>query len=393
MEDMTRRRCGRLATSAGARAMLAAAITVVAVGVLVGCGGPTRSVKAYCHEFYYGEGAKVHDELTNSSGPAALFAVGSANQAYADLFEKLDREAPRDIEPDVHSVAVGLQKGTDNAPNNAGSALAGAFVIARPLTNVIQWTDAHCGPAPNNGVASDSSTASRDGQSGSPATSPSPPQGLELVLSAADGSQDVDLEAGPSTDVNGPPTPVGTRVYATCQTLGAPEEDTNSFTWLKVHDPGGRPISSEGSSELTVPVDGWVRLSEVTQPNSTPERSAGAIGRLPQCSDLLAPATIKPLSDPGVGITVSDNLRVRTQPHPQAPILAIVSAGTQLSTNCSEKDYNGTDWDRVTYNGNVGWISETSGAVRWDNGGPVPAGGISQGNPPSVTCTTSGDWF
>lgn len=149
----------------GIRLRRFAAMTVVVLGVLASAGcGPQRSVAAYCKTFY-GEGQKIRtqaQQAATSNDPLQQLAevLGSPAQLY-QLFKKLDKVAPDDIQPDVETLRDSFKQQADSLGGATGSLFDNPFGglvsgLVRGLSTagaaqrVDSWTQAHCGPPPNN---------------------------------------------------------------------------------------------------------------------------------------------------------------------------------------------------------------------------------------------------
>lgn len=148
--------------AAGRRALAAAAALGATVG-LAACGS-NRSVEAYCSVFY-GEGQQLRSQWAaagSSEDPfAGLAAVFSAPRDLAVFFDKLDKVAPEEIEPDVAELRDAFQQQADSLGSQAGGvldnplgALAGSLAAGLSTAGVEQRVDDYtlknCGPPPTD---------------------------------------------------------------------------------------------------------------------------------------------------------------------------------------------------------------------------------------------------
>lgn len=130
---------------------LVCAIAVIAV--VAGCGdGETRSAASFCSRLQKEKAAylgkyNARSESLASSGlddlTKGLASFGSAFEAMGDvviIFDKLERVAPDDIQPDVAAIHDSLKKQIDSAGDsfkNPLGALAGGLVSG--LTTMGSW--------------------------------------------------------------------------------------------------------------------------------------------------------------------------------------------------------------------------------------------------------------
>lgn len=140
-------------------------LAVVGVLLLVplsACGHTKRSPEALCDVFRK-ESIRLHDKYesqmsaANGQGDplAGLFAgVGSLLQAQGDMvvmFERLDRVAPDDIEPDVAAVrdafkqqAEAMRNAASNPLGAFGAGLLGAIQSSGSWEQVDTYVTKHC---------------------------------------------------------------------------------------------------------------------------------------------------------------------------------------------------------------------------------------------------------
>jgi hypothetical protein len=118
---------------------------------------PQRSVQAFCDTFKK-EGTALHDKyqsaadgITKSSYSLSsmISGMGSIAQEPGDmavLFDRLDKVAPNDIEPDVAAVRDALKKNNDTASKASGnwlSAIASSFVTGLQSMGSMQKVDSY----------------------------------------------------------------------------------------------------------------------------------------------------------------------------------------------------------------------------------------------------------
>jgi hypothetical protein len=130
------------------------------VVALTACGGPSRSVAAYC-SYFYGTGGQLRNRWIRASKAAGQDPFAAMSSVFADLPEaanflhQLSLRAPEDIAPDVQTLADALGR----IPGQAGSAatdplgaLAGGLVNGLATSGaeqrVNQYTLQHCGGPP-----------------------------------------------------------------------------------------------------------------------------------------------------------------------------------------------------------------------------------------------------
>jgi hypothetical protein len=123
------------------RAVLGVAvIAVVLMAFALLSRSPHRSVEAYC-SVYREEKARLA-KLPGEAYPSGVFneAVSDAG-AFATAFDRLERVAPSDIQPDLKTLHAIYQK-IDNDPSQA---LAASLSAISPDESVKKWTNDHCG--------------------------------------------------------------------------------------------------------------------------------------------------------------------------------------------------------------------------------------------------------
>lgn len=146
-----------------------AAGVVAAAVVLAGCSGEERSVEAYCSTFY-GEGSELRDQWTEAGGSDLLGQAVTLLQAPQDLatfFDKLEKVAPDDIQPDVAAVRDSLKDQIDAMtsidPGSPWKAALQSMLIGvssgGSWQRVDEWTLENCGPPPGSEQASGSASA------------------------------------------------------------------------------------------------------------------------------------------------------------------------------------------------------------------------------------------
>jgi hypothetical protein len=137
------------------KSFIAPLTALAAAALLAACGGdsgPTRSVSSFCStlasekEAYLSKYDTRADTIESSSlddFSKAFASLGSAVEAMGDavrIFDRLDRVAPDDIQPDVAAIRDSLQKQIDNAGDavsNPLGALAGGLVSG--LSTMGSW--------------------------------------------------------------------------------------------------------------------------------------------------------------------------------------------------------------------------------------------------------------
>lgn len=119
--------------------------------VLAGCSSG-RSVEAYCRTFK-AEGEAFHSYLGSSSDDpfTQIIKIVGAPQQLAIAFDKLDKVAPEDIEPDVAVLQKAFQYISDHAADNVDNPLKAIAVAIQMGANtqpsydrVNQYTTQNC---------------------------------------------------------------------------------------------------------------------------------------------------------------------------------------------------------------------------------------------------------
>lgn len=114
--------------------------------------GPERSVASYC-QVWQEEGTKLRDRQTAAQQSGDIFAPITAAMAgpsdLADLFDKLDKVAPDEIEPDIkryrdawREVADSLKEG--NLLNMLSKQMAIAAQTKGVESRINIWTQTNC---------------------------------------------------------------------------------------------------------------------------------------------------------------------------------------------------------------------------------------------------------
>jgi hypothetical protein len=135
-------------------ALLGSAVTIA------GCGGPTRSVAAYCG-YFYGEGGHLRERWLHSGAEAGQNPLGALSSTFAALPElasfmhELSLRAPAEVAPDVQTLADAfshLAEQMGSAASNPLGALAGGVVDGLAVSGAEQRVNAytmhHCGRPP-----------------------------------------------------------------------------------------------------------------------------------------------------------------------------------------------------------------------------------------------------
>lgn len=120
-------------------AILAALALVIVAGVVLTLSKPERSAASYC-KVYRAEKARIA-KLPGDTYPSLLFdhPLSDAGEFVASL-DRLERVAPNDIRPDVHTLKTLYQKLHDDP-----SQLTSVSFAAEPVDNSVnEWTAAHC---------------------------------------------------------------------------------------------------------------------------------------------------------------------------------------------------------------------------------------------------------
>jgi hypothetical protein len=141
--------------------LTAVVVTVVGGVVLMGCGGPSRSVAAYC-SYFYGEGQRLRQHWAQTGSNASQDPFGAIASAFAalpeaaDFMHQLSIRAPEEIAPDVETLAAALKRLSEQAGvmgTDPLAALAGGLVSGLATSSAEQKVNAytlqHCGPPPS----------------------------------------------------------------------------------------------------------------------------------------------------------------------------------------------------------------------------------------------------
>ncbi len=157
-----------MTTAARRSGLCLAALAATASLMLSACGGPTRSVAAYC-SYFYGQGSALRnrwiqaDKSTGQSPFGELSSIFSALPEAAGFLHELSLRAPEDIAPDVQILAEALKHVSEqegSAATDPLGALAGGLVdgleTSGPEQQVNEYTEQHCHPpSPPSGAASE----------------------------------------------------------------------------------------------------------------------------------------------------------------------------------------------------------------------------------------------
>jgi hypothetical protein len=135
--------------------------------VLAACGGPSRSVAAYC-SYFYGQGSQLRNRWIRSSQAAGGDPFAAMSSVFADLPEaanflhQLSLRAPETIAPDVQALADALGQVSGHLGGAAADplgALAGGLLKGLATGGAEQRVNAftvqHCGGPPASKGASD----------------------------------------------------------------------------------------------------------------------------------------------------------------------------------------------------------------------------------------------
>lgn len=117
--------------------------------------GPERSVESYC-QTWKDEGEKLHkkwaDQQVGGDLGSSINMLFGAPADLAEFFDKLDKVAPKDIEPDVARYRDAWQNVSDLLGENATDPLsfltASLMVSAQSKgaeTRINKWTQTNCG--------------------------------------------------------------------------------------------------------------------------------------------------------------------------------------------------------------------------------------------------------
>lgn len=132
-------------------------------GALIGCGGPTRSVAAYC-SYFYGQGGELRQRWLQANQADHEDPFAELGSVFADLPEaasflhQLSLRAPEEIAPDVQSLSEALSKVSGQAGSAAAdplgalvSGLVAGLAASGAEQRVNAYTEQHCGPPPGSG--------------------------------------------------------------------------------------------------------------------------------------------------------------------------------------------------------------------------------------------------
>jgi hypothetical protein len=138
---------------------IVAVVCVVTAAVAAGCSsGPTRSVGSFCSTYFAQKQAFLQRfDVSANRNESFGQAIGGMATGLASLgeipviFDRLDKVAPTDIEPDVAAVRDSFKKELDlagGAISNPLGALAAGFVTslvsAGPFRKVSDYVTANC---------------------------------------------------------------------------------------------------------------------------------------------------------------------------------------------------------------------------------------------------------
>ena len=140
------------------RAFIGISVTIlIIIALIIYSVMPQRSVQAFCDTFKK-EGTAMHDKYQSAADSAKssgyslsslVSSMGSIAQEPGDmavLFDRLDKVAPNDIEPDVAAVRDALKKNNDTASKASGnwlSAIANSFVTGIQSMGSMQKVDSY----------------------------------------------------------------------------------------------------------------------------------------------------------------------------------------------------------------------------------------------------------
>lgn len=112
---------------------------------------PARSVNTYC-KVYQSEKTRLAT-LPGNTWPSAVFddSVSDAGQ-FVTSFNRLDKVAPPEIDPDVKTLAKSY-KAVDDSPGQAFGVALGAMGAE---DSVKTWTDSHCASTGNSSSSNSS---------------------------------------------------------------------------------------------------------------------------------------------------------------------------------------------------------------------------------------------
>lgn len=143
--------------------LLAVLLVAGSVVSLSACGGPTRSVAAYC-SFFYGRGSQLQQRWMHVGNGASQNPIGALGSVFAAVPEaasflhELSQRAPEEIAPDVETLATALHQFSEqagSAGNDPLGALAGGLIdgieTGGAEQRVNEYTEHHCGEPPGSG--------------------------------------------------------------------------------------------------------------------------------------------------------------------------------------------------------------------------------------------------
>lgn len=99
---------------------------------------PERSATAFCSELDRQNNALVTSGKKYSLGP--VYSSTEDMHAFAQAYDKLDRVAPSDIEPQVRTLKMTAEKIYNDPTQSLGAGLSALGAS----TDVQDWTTAHC---------------------------------------------------------------------------------------------------------------------------------------------------------------------------------------------------------------------------------------------------------
>jgi len=218
------------ARSKGSATPAGRSVAIVVAMALVAAGGgvwwfrrPTRSVEAFCKTYFSERSSylKRYDNAQQQNGLGSLLTVTAAIGDVPEIFDKLDKVAPDNIEPDVSAVSASLHKsidalgGTASDPLQALSAgIVQSLLAAGPWQRVSDYVNTNClhgeGARPGTGTGLRENGMSSSPSASSFASSFGNDSGLvfcsgaEIDLYGMGGQIEDRLELPSTADVNGP---------------------------------------------------------------------------------------------------------------------------------------------------------------------------------------------
>jgi hypothetical protein len=135
--------------------LAAAGVAITLVMVIFHPFGSQRSVEAYCKTFY-GYGKEIRDRgmaANRSQDPVRMLqTLASTPRDLYALFDRLQKVAPDEIEPDVATLRDAFKRQADSLGSDAGHPFAGLFqglmmglATAPAEQRVDDWTKRNCG--------------------------------------------------------------------------------------------------------------------------------------------------------------------------------------------------------------------------------------------------------